>query len=86
MSMATLSKSQFKPKVLAYLRHVEETGEALIITDHGRPAVKIISLREESDLDAVQAQWAGRVREGTVAYDAETATEPLPAEAWGDLA
>jgi prevent-host-death family protein len=37
----TTSKSKFKPKTLEYLRKVEETGEALIITDHGRPVVKI---------------------------------------------
>lgn len=37
----TTSKSKFKPKTLEYLRKVEETGESLIITDHGRPVVKI---------------------------------------------
>jgi len=39
--MKTVSKSEFKPKSLAYLREVEETGEPLIITDRGRPVVRI---------------------------------------------
>jgi prevent-host-death family protein len=37
----TVSKSAFKPRSLAYLREVEETGEALIITDRGRAVVRI---------------------------------------------
>lgn len=37
----TTSKSKFKPKTLEYLRKVEETGEPLIITDHGNPVVRI---------------------------------------------
>jgi antitoxin (DNA-binding transcriptional repressor) of toxin-antitoxin stability system len=36
-----LSKSQFKPKVLEYLRRVEETGQPILITDHGKPAVEV---------------------------------------------
>ena len=35
-------------KVLAYLREVEERGEELIITDHGRPVVKIVPLPRPS--------------------------------------
>ena len=41
MTKMVLMKSQFKPKVLAYLREVEESGEALVITDHGRPVVRV---------------------------------------------
>jgi antitoxin (DNA-binding transcriptional repressor) of toxin-antitoxin stability system len=37
-----VSKSQFKPKSLEYFRMIEESGEALIITDRGRPVLKII--------------------------------------------
>lgn len=37
--MKTVSKSEFKPKAFEYLREVEERGEPLEITDHGRPAV-----------------------------------------------
>ena len=41
--MATVvSKSKFKPKGLEYFRKVEETGQEIIITDHGRPVLKIV--------------------------------------------
>lgn len=36
-----VSKSQFKAKALEYFRKVEASGEPLIVTDHGRPALEI---------------------------------------------
>lgn len=42
-----VSKSQFKPRTLEYFRQVEQSGEALIITDHGRPVLKVIPYSAE---------------------------------------
>ncbi len=39
--MKTVSKSEFKPRAFEYLREVEDRGEPLEITDHGRPAVVV---------------------------------------------
>lgn len=36
-----VSKSKFKPHSLEYFRKIEQTGEELIITDHGRPVLKV---------------------------------------------
>jgi len=80
----TISKAQFKPKVLAWLRQVEETGETLVITDRGRPAVCISPMATASLAD-VQAQWARKVADGSVRYDVADGTAPLPPEAWGEL-
>jgi len=44
-----MSKSQFKPKSLELFRDVEQTGEALIITDHGRPVLKIVPYAEDPE-------------------------------------
>lgn len=44
-----ISKSRFKSKTLEYLREVERTGEALIITDHRRPVVTVVAYRESQD-------------------------------------
>jgi prevent-host-death family protein len=44
-----LSKSQFKPKSLEYFRHIQETGEPIIITDHGKPVLKIIPYTPSPD-------------------------------------
>jgi prevent-host-death family protein len=38
----TVSKSQFKPHSLEYFRKIEQTGEELVITDHGRPVLKVV--------------------------------------------
>ncbi len=38
----TISKSKFKPAALEYFRQVQETQEELIISDHGRPVLKIV--------------------------------------------
>jgi antitoxin (DNA-binding transcriptional repressor) of toxin-antitoxin stability system len=38
----SVSKSQFKPHSLEYFRKIEQTGESLVITDHGHPVLKIV--------------------------------------------
>ena len=42
-----VSKSKFKPRSLEYFRKIEESGEELIITDHGRPVIKIVPYSEK---------------------------------------
>ncbi len=39
--MKRIPKSQFKPRAFEYLRMVQDEGEPLIITDHGRDAVRL---------------------------------------------
>ncbi len=88
LMVMTLSKAQFKPKVLAWLRQVEETGEELVITDHGRPAVRIIPAVPATNLATTQEIWARKIAEGHVRYSAADAAEavaPLPTDAWGEL-
>jgi antitoxin (DNA-binding transcriptional repressor) of toxin-antitoxin stability system len=45
MTMTTaprqVSKSQFKAQALALFREIETSGEPLVITDHGRPALEV---------------------------------------------
>jgi len=45
----TVSKSRFKPHSLEYFRRVEQTGEELVITDHGRPVLKVVPYVEDPD-------------------------------------
>jgi prevent-host-death family protein len=44
-----ISKSKFKPNALRYFRQVQESGEPLIITDRGRPVLKIVPYSGEAD-------------------------------------
>lgn len=46
-----VSKSYFKARALELLRQVEETGERLIVTDHGKPVIEVRALREEAKRD-----------------------------------
>jgi len=69
-----VSKSKFKARALEYFREVERTGRPLIVTDHGRPVVKIVPYRE----DPTEALHA--LRESVVRYDAPL--DPVGVEDW----
>ena len=42
-----VSKSKFKPQALKYFRHLEESGEPLIITDRGKPVLKVLPYSQQ---------------------------------------
>lgn len=46
MQPESISKSQFKAKALEFLRQVEATGDTLVITDNGKPAVEVRRYRD----------------------------------------
>jgi len=72
-----VSKSKFKPRALEYFREVERTGKQLIITDRGKPVIKIIPYSEGPDKD-MEA-----LRGTVVKYDLPT--EPVGLEDWESL-
>lgn len=72
-----VSKSKFKPRGLEYFRQVEQTGEALIITDHGRPVLKISPYSEDPE------QALRTLRNSVVRYDRPT--DPVGEEDWESL-
>lgn len=59
--MKIIQKSKFKPKAFEYLRLVED-GETIVVTDHGRPVVKIIPY------DAETTQLVGCLEGALVEY------------------
>ena len=44
-----VSKSQFKPRSLEYFRLIEESGETMIITDRGKPVLKILPYKADPE-------------------------------------
>jgi prevent-host-death family protein len=70
----TVSKSAFKARVLEYCRQVERTGRELVITDRGKPVVKVVPYRAEP------AQGLVALRESVVRYDAPM--DPVGEEEW----
>lgn len=75
--VARVSKSQFKARALEFFREIEATGEPLIVTDHGRPALEIrrIVEKERNPLEIL--------RGSVLCYD--DPFEPVDLEDWDAL-
>jgi len=67
----TVSKSNFQDHPSEYLREVESTGEELVITDHGRPVLKLVPYPREAQKSSILESLRGSV----VRYD--DPTEPV---------
>ena len=72
-----IAKSKFKPRALEYFREVEKSGNALIITDRGKPVLKIVPYSEEPD------QTLKLLRNSVVKY--VNPTEPVGLTDWEAL-
>ena len=59
--MKTVSKSALKARMLEYFRQVEETGEELIVTDHRRPVLRIVPIRNRTAAAETFSDVRGRV-------------------------
>jgi len=69
-----VSKSQFKPRSLEYFRLIEESGETVIITDRGRPVLKVMPYIADAE-DRLKI-----LRKSVLEY--ENPTEPVASEDW----
>ena len=72
-----ISKAHFKARALEIFRRVQETGEPVLITDRGRPVLRLEPYYGEDD--AVLASLRGSVRR----Y--EQPTEPVGDNDWEAL-
>jgi prevent-host-death family protein len=70
----SVSKSQFKPRALEYFREIEKTGHALIITDRGKPALKIVPYSEDPEAGL-------KLLHGSV-LEYKDPTEPVSIDNW----
>jgi len=68
-----VSKAEFRAKALEFFRQVEASGESVIVTDHGKPAVEVRRFRDpdrnpfdvlrgtvvryDSPTDPVEVEW-----------------------------
>ena len=54
--VAHISKSRFKAKALEIFRTIEQTGEPVIVTDHGRPALEVrpYKVKKQSPLEVLR--------------------------------
>lgn len=72
-----ISKSQFKPQALEYLRQVEKEKKPLIITHFGKPVIKISPYNENPE-DILKA-----LRKSFVSF--KRPTDPVGVEDWEAL-
>lgn len=54
---ATISKGKLKARMLEIFREVEESGQELIVTDHGKPVLKIVPIKEKASVEEVFGQY-----------------------------
>ena len=72
-----VSKSRFKAHALELFREVERTGGEIVITDRGRPVLKVVPYKAEP------SRLMSELRESVVRYD--DPEEPVAPEAWEAL-
>ena len=59
--MITISKSKLKAHMLRIFREIEESGEELIVTDHGKPVLKINPIKKQKSIQDVFADLQGKI-------------------------
>jgi len=69
-----ISKSEFKSKALEYFRQIEASGESVIVTDHGKPALEI------RQYQAIDRKPLDVLRGSVVRY--AKPTDPIAADEW----
>lgn len=78
MHQEPVSKSQFKAKALELFRRVEASGETIIVTDKGLPAIEVRRYRAPS------RSPLERLRGSVVEF--EDPTKPVSEDDWEALA
>ena len=75
-----VSKSRFKAQALELFRQIEASGESLVITDHGRPALEV---RPDRPIDSPTADPLEALRGSLLRF--EGPCEPLAEGDWEAL-
>lgn len=76
-----ISKSQFKAHALALFREIETSGQPLVVTDHGRPALEVRPYRPAANQPSDPLQL---MRGSVLYYDDPFA--PVATDDWDALA
>jgi len=63
-----VSKSKLKARMLGIFRKLEEEGGELIVTDNGRPTLKITPIRQKLSVAAVFADARKKISEGKLNF------------------
>lgn len=69
--MSSVSKSMLKARMLEYFRRVQQTGEELVVTDNGKPVLKVVAIRAPR---TIRELFADVRRPGGVVYHEDILT------------
>ncbi len=58
----TLAKNAVKAKLLEYFRYVESSGEEIIVTDNGRPSVRICPIKRSESVEELFREYRGKIQ------------------------
>jgi antitoxin (DNA-binding transcriptional repressor) of toxin-antitoxin stability system len=61
ISIATISKSKLKARMLQIFREIEQSGEDLIVTDHDQPVLRIQAIAKKRSVGEVFGALQGQV-------------------------
>ncbi|BAS28286.1 type II toxin-antitoxin system Phd/YefM family antitoxin [Limnochorda pilosa] len=73
----SIPKSKFKARALEYFRKVQETGQPIIVTERGKPVLRVVPYVPSSD------EVLRILRGSVLAYNRPT--EPVDVDAWESL-
>lgn len=59
--MTTISKSKLKARMLQVFREIEKSGQTLIVTDRGRPVLKIQAITKKRSVEELFGPLQGQV-------------------------
>jgi antitoxin (DNA-binding transcriptional repressor) of toxin-antitoxin stability system len=57
----SVSKSKLKAKMLEIFRQLEASGKELIVTDHDKPVLKIIPIKQNMTVSELFGDLQGRI-------------------------
>jgi prevent-host-death family protein len=77
--MLTVPKGVLKSKMLEYFRNIQSSGEELLVTDHGKPVLRVVPIKETKPIKELFLKYQGKAHY----HQSETSSET---EEWGDLA
>ena len=60
-NMTIVAKNVLKARMLEYFRHVEQTGEEIIVTDHRKPVIRILPLKKKEMPEDIFSDLRGRI-------------------------
>lgn len=60
--MKSISKSKLKAQLLEFLRLVESEGEEIVVTDRGKPVVKISKYPQPLSTEELFGEMRGKVK------------------------